>query len=36
MPQSGYKQSELPTIENYVFWDETADSCKVEIMIPVD
>lgn len=36
LPQSGYKQNELPTIENYVLWDEKEDSCKVEIMIPIE
>ena len=35
MPQSEYKQMDLPTIEKYVEWDEAADICRVEIMIPV-
>jgi AraC family transcriptional regulator len=35
MPQSEYRQLDLPTIERYVAWDESADVCKVEIMIPV-
>lgn len=26
----------LPTIEKYVHWDDAADSCRVEILIPVD
>ena len=35
LPQSKYKKSGLPTIEKYVSWDEVADSCFVEIWIPV-
>lgn len=35
MPQSEYRQMDLPTIERYVEWDESADVCRVEIMIPV-
>lgn len=35
MPQSEYKQTDLPTIERYLEWDMAADRCKVEIMIPV-
>ncbi len=35
LPQSEYKQTELPTIEKYIEWDDKADKCKVEIMIPV-
>jgi AraC family transcriptional regulator len=35
MPQSEYRQLDLPTIEKYVSWDEAADDCRVEIMIPV-
>ena len=35
MPQSGYRQMALPTIERYIEWNESADVCKVEIMIPV-
>lgn len=35
LPQSKYKKSELPTIEKYVSWDEAANSCNVEIWIPV-
>ena len=26
---------DLPTIERYVRWDEAADDCLVEILIPV-
>ena len=26
----------LPTIERYICWDEAADDCRVEILIPVD
>jgi AraC family transcriptional regulator len=35
MPQRDYRQLDLPTIEKYVDWNEAADDCKVEIMIPV-
>lgn len=35
MPQSAYLQLDLPTIENYLLWDEAGDRCRVEIMIPV-
>ena len=35
LPQSKYKKSELPTIENYILWDNDADICNVEIWIPV-
>jgi AraC family transcriptional regulator len=35
LPQSEYQQIDLPTIEKYVDWDDKADKCKVEIMIPV-
>ncbi|HWS28516.1 MAG TPA: GyrI-like domain-containing protein [Clostridia bacterium] len=35
MPQSEYKQLDLPTIEQYVEWDEAADRCHVDIFIPV-
>ena len=35
LPQSKYKQSELPTIEKYVSWDNAANKCNVEIWIPV-
>jgi AraC family transcriptional regulator len=35
IPQSAYKQLDLPTIERYVTWDEADDNCKVEILIPV-
>ena len=35
MPQSEYCQIDLPTIERYVRWDEAADDCLVEILIPV-
>ena len=36
LPQSEYKQRDLPTIERYIEWDEKADKCKVEIMIPIE
>lgn len=35
LPQSKYKKSGQPTIEKYVQWDDAADSCAVEIWIPV-
>lgn len=35
LPQSKYRKSGLPTIEKYVSWDEAADTCFVEIWIPV-
>ncbi|GJM80005.1 AraC family transcriptional regulator [Paenibacillus sp. HMSSN-139] len=34
LPQSKYEKSG-PTIEKYAAWDEAADTCKVEIWIPV-
>lgn len=35
MPQSEYKQLDLPTIEQYIKWDESTDTCHVDIFIPV-
>lgn len=35
MPQSQYKQLDLPTIEQYLLWDEHADRCHVDIWVPV-
>lgn len=35
MPQSEYRQKDLPTVEKYIEWDEASDVCNVEIMIPV-
>ena len=35
LPQSKYMKSGLPTIEKYVKWDETTDTCNVEVWIPV-
>lgn len=35
LPQSEYEQIDLPTIEQYVDWDEAADRCHVDIFIPV-
>lgn len=35
MPQSEYMQLDLPTIEQYILWDEAADACHVDIFIPV-
>jgi AraC family transcriptional regulator len=36
LPQNEYQQRDLPTIERYLQWDEKADSCEVEIMIPIE
>ena len=36
LPNSGYKKSDLPTIENYVEWNDEANFCKIEIRIPVE
>jgi AraC family transcriptional regulator len=36
LPQNGYRQRDLPTIERYIQWDEQADRCNVEIMIPIE
>ena len=36
MPQSEFKQRDLPTIERYVEWNDDSDKCNVEIMIPVE
>lgn len=35
LPQSGYLPLDLPTIEHYCLWDEAADTCHVEIQMPV-
>jgi AraC family transcriptional regulator len=35
MPQSRYRQLDLPTIEKYIEWDDAADRCDVDIFIPV-
>ncbi|WP_234340307.1 AraC family transcriptional regulator [Gorillibacterium timonense] len=35
MPQSPYKQLDLPTIEKYIEWDDVSDRSHVEIYIPV-
>jgi len=35
LPQSKFKQTELPTIEKYVSWDDAANKCNVEIWISV-
>ncbi len=35
LPQSEFQQIDLPTIEKYIEWDDKADKCKVEIMIPI-
>ena len=35
MPQSPYRQVDLPTIEQYLQWDEGADHCLVDIWVPV-
>ena len=36
LPQSKYREYGLPTIEKFTLWDEAADRCKVEILIPVE
>jgi len=36
LPQSEFQQIDLPTLEKYIEWDEKADKCKVEIMIPIN
>ncbi len=36
LPQSKYAISDLPTIEKYVEWDDSADICNVEIWLPVE
>ncbi|MDF2927642.1 MAG: DNA-binding protein AraC-type [Paenibacillaceae bacterium] len=36
LPQSDYRQSNLPTIETYHDWDQNADFCKVDIWIPLE
>jgi AraC family transcriptional regulator len=36
LPESNYKQAELPTIEVYKEWDEKNNRCKVEIKIPIE
>lgn len=35
LSQSEYKQADLPTIENYIVWDNEKNYCKVEIWIPI-
>ncbi|HNW85407.1 MAG TPA: helix-turn-helix domain-containing protein [Candidatus Limiplasma sp.] len=35
MPQSAYRQLDLPTVEQYRLWDEANDRCAVDIWIPV-
>ena len=36
LPQSEYRQLDLPTMERYVVWDEQKDEMLVEINIPVE
>lgn len=36
LPQIGYVQRDLPTIERYTVWDEEKDDMLVEIYIPVE
>lgn len=36
MPQSEYRQRDLPTIEQYILWDDEKDLCHVDILIPVE
>jgi hypothetical protein len=35
MPQSEYRQLDLPAIECYISWDESAYACSAVIMIPI-
>jgi AraC family transcriptional regulator len=35
LPQNEYQQTDFPTIEKYIEWDDKADKCTVEIMIPI-
>jgi AraC family transcriptional regulator len=35
MPQNEYRQLDLPTVEQYIEWDQAADACRVDIFIPV-
>jgi AraC family transcriptional regulator len=36
LPQSKYKQSDLPTIEIYKEWDQDKDFSYIEIRIPIE
>lgn len=36
LPQSGCRQRGLPTVEQYLLWDEKADACAVRILVPVE
>jgi AraC family transcriptional regulator len=36
LPESKYKQADLPTIEVYKKWDEKNNDCEVEIRIPIE
>ena len=36
LPQSGFRPLDLPTVEQYVRWDEPADACEVNILLPVE
>ncbi len=35
MPCSEYRQVDLPTIEQYIDWNEAENHCHVDIFIPV-
>ena len=35
LPQSEYKQADLPTVESYLVWDDEKKFCKIEVRIPV-
>lgn len=36
LPQNDYEKSGLPTIENFIEWDNKDNFCKIEIRIPVE
>lgn len=36
LPQSDYKQKDLPTIESYIEWNDEKNFCKVEVWIPIE
>ena len=36
LPNSDYKQADLPTIENYIEWDDDKNHCKIEVWIPIE
>lgn len=36
LPQSQYRQNDLPTVERYLRWDVDKDHCDMEIWIPIE